>query len=499
VKPGFALTEAQLALQDDAIECCTPGHRMGKGFTLLEQSLWFEQGLPKGYLQMLDDFEKVGRYDHSMSVLELGSLFSYDPHTALGHTQDYLTETYGVKFVWPSTNGTSVLNIMALMTTTNPGDKVLLQRDSHVSVYSAIIHHSLHPIYLQTAYASDLGLPLGVTVEQLESALTLHPDIEAVFLTYPNYYGIATDIEACAAFLQKRGVRLIIDSAHGAHYRFHPNLPLSAEQTSASLITQSQHKTCSTLSQGSLALFNDEKLVQPFYEWANLGGFVSTSFSFIILQSLVLGVMQLQRQGRQLLQQAMEACLWARGEINQIKGLCAFGAEAVRPGFKELDPLRITVDVSGLGVSGFEVAERLSKEFHIYPELSTFQNVLLMFSLIDDLRVVKRVTNALSKIAQDTQGHFKQPRIELPPLPPMRIMPRQAIHQRPRKSLRLEEAIGQISAETISAYPPGSAIIVGGEEITSEAIEFLQAVKQQGGILKGASSASFDTIQILRS
>lgn len=499
MKRSFALTEAQLALQEDVIECCTPGHRMGKGFTLLEQNLWFEPGLPKGYLQMLDDFEKVGRYDHSMSVLELGSLFSYDPGTALGKTQDYLAQAYGVKFVWPSTNGTSILNIMALMTTTDPGDKVLLQRDSHVSVYSAMIHQGLVPVYLKTRYASDLGLPLGVTVEQLEAALDEHPDIKAVFLTYPNYYGIATDLGACARFLEARGVRLIVDSAHGAYYRFHPDLPLAAEETSASLITGSQHKTCSTLSQGSLALFNDEKLIGPFYEWANLGGFVSTSFSFIILQSLVLGVVQLERQGRALLQQAMEACRWAREQINRIKGLKAFGLEAARPGFYQLDPLRITVDVSGLGVSGFEVAERLSREFHIYPELATFQNILLMFTLVDDKRVLERVVGALGRIAADTKGHFQQPRIELPPLPPIRVMPRQAMQHRPRRVLPLVEAIGQVSAETISAYPPGSAILVGGEQITAEAIEFLQAVKKQGGILKGASSPDFASIQVLES
>ena len=199
MKQGFALTEAQLELQDDVIECCTPGHRMGRGFTLLEQALWFDPGLPKGYLQMLDDFEKIGRYDHSMSVLELGSLFSYDPQTALGRTQSFLARAYGVPFVWPSTNGTSILNILALMSTTAPGDKVLLQRDSHVSVYSAIVHQGLEPVYLKPNYAKDLSLPLGVTVEGLEAALDEHPDLRAVFLTYPNYYGIATDLAGCGS------------------------------------------------------------------------------------------------------------------------------------------------------------------------------------------------------------------------------------------------------------------------------------------------------------
>ncbi|MDX2003944.1 MAG: aminotransferase class I/II-fold pyridoxal phosphate-dependent enzyme [Meiothermus sp.] len=497
MKRGFALTETQLALQDDVIECCTPGHRMGKGFTLLEQALWFEPNLPKGYLQMLDDFEKVGRYDHSMSVLELGSLFARDPETALGRTQDYLAQTYGVKFAWPSTNGTSILNIMALMCCTDPGDKVLLQRDSHVSVYSAIIHQGLVPVYLEPNYAKDLGIPLGMTVDRLEKALNAHPDIKAVFLTYPNYYGIATDIAACGRFLEGRGVRLIVDSAHGAYYRFHPELPLSAEQTSAAIVTQSQHKTCSTLSQGSLALFNDTSLEAPFYEWVNLGGFVSTSFSFIILQSLVLGVLQLEKQGRQLIGQAMEACDWARAELNATRGLSCFGIECQRPGFFALDPLRLTVDVSGLGLSGFEVADLLAEKFQIYVELATFQNVLLMFTFVDDARVVRRVVKALQLIAESADGHFKQPRLELPPLPPMRHRPRAAMHHRPRKTLALEEAIGHVSAETISAYPPGSAVIVGGEEITRECVEFLQAVRRQGGILKGASDRNFEHIQIL--
>jgi arginine decarboxylase len=431
-----------------------------------------------------------------MSVLQLGSLFSYDPETALGRTQDYLAEAYGVDFVWPSTNGTSVLNIMALMSATRSGDKVLLQRDSHISVYSAMVHHGLEPVYLEPNYAADLGLPLGVTVDRLEASLKAHPDIKAVFLTYPNYYGIATDIGACADFLATKGVRLIIDAAHGAYYAFHPELPLAAERTAAALVTQSQHKTCATLSQGSLALFNDQTLVAPFYEWANMGGFVSTSFSFIILQSLVLGVMQLQKQGRGLIEQAIAAAYTAREQISQIKGLKVFGLESVRAGFAEMDPLRITVDVSGLGLSGFEVAEELAEK-GIYVELATFQNVLLMFTFVDEYRVMQRVVEALSQIAATASGRFDQPKLDLPPIPPMRMLPRNALQQ-PRRSVNAREAIGQISAETLSAYPPGAAIIVSGEEITAEAVEYLSEVKRLGGIVKGAADAAFQKIQILQ-
>jgi len=450
-----------------------------------------------GFLEVVRDFERIARYDHSVSVPELGSLFHFDPDKPLGKDQQHLAEVYGVPFAWPSTNGTTTINVMALMAVTWPGDVVLCQRDSHISVFAPMIHLGLRPLYLSPPYSSQLGINFGVTPQQLRQTLDQHPGVRAVFLTYPNYFGVATDIQACARVVQERGIPLIVDSAHGAYFRFHPALPLAAEETGATIVTQSTHKTCIALSQGSLALFNDEQVFNRFYEVVNQLGFVSTSFSYVILQSIMLAVLQLELQGEALLGRAIEVCEWVRAEINRIDRLHSFGQEQAQEGFVAFDPLRVTVDVSQLGLTGFAVEDMLIRDCRIYPEMATLKNVLFLFTLADDWSTGRRVVEALRAIARRPRGYQYVPDLPLPQVPRQLFLPRDAFYSQYRRRVSVKEAIGLPSAETIATYPPGSAIIVAGEEITYEIVEFLQAVKGYGGVLKGASDPDFATIQVL--
>lgn len=452
-----------------------------------------------GFFDMVEALGRAAQYDHSVSIPQLGSVFRYNPASPLGTDQRLIAEVYNVSFAWPSTNGTTALNVMALITLARPGDKVLYQRDSHVSVFAPMIHLGLQPIYIQPTFDSQLGISLGITADQIRQQLDLHPDIRAVFLTYPNYFGIATDIQNCAELLRERRVPLIIDSAHGSHFHFHPQLPLSAEATGASIVTQSTHKTCIALSQGSLALFNDLSIVERFYEVVNHLGFVSTSFSYVILQSIILSVLQLHSQGETLLGTALEVSDSVRRQINTFDGLWSFGQElaGTRPGFKALDPLRVTVDVSQLGVTGFQFEEQLIEQFNVYPEMATLQHVLFLFTLADNQQAGEQVVEAVQEVAARTQR--RQPIVSTtsPCIPPQIYLPRDVFFEQKRRRLPVAEAVGLPSAETIATYPPGSAIIMAGEEITGEIVEFLQRSQSYGGVLKGASDPSFSTVLVM--
>jgi arginine decarboxylase len=456
------------------------------------------QGMPAhGLAELVSALERIAAFDHSVSIPDLGSVFRFDPTKPLGQDQCQLAQAYGVRFAWPSTNGTTPLNSMALMAVVSPGDTVLVQRDCHTSVFAPFIHLGLRPVYLAPPYAADLGVNLGVTPEQLRRALDEHPDTKAVFLTYPNYFGVATDIAACARVVLGRDIPLIVDAAHGAYLRFHPALPSPAEASGATIVTQSTHKTCSALSQGSLALFNDERVVSRFYEVVNQLGFVSTSFSYVILQSIILAVFQLQMEGEALLGRAIEMSEELRAAINQIDGLTCFGLAQRRAGFTALDPLRITVDVSQLGLTGFAVEETLIRDFNIYPELATLTNVLFLFTLADDPDAGRRVLRALHAVAR---GGVRRPaprQFPLPPTPRQLCLPRASFFGRLRRGVPVQAAIGLPSAETIATYPPGSPIIVVGEEITREVVAFLQEVHAQGGVLKGASDPTLTTISVV--
>jgi ornithine decarboxylase len=444
----------------------------------------------------------IAECDHSVSVPELGSIFHYDRGTAIAELQEGIAEIYQVPFAWPSPNGTTALNVLSLMTATAPGDEILVQRDSHLSIYAPMIHMGLRPIYLCPHHDRELGMNLGITAEQIQEALEAHPHVRAVFLTYPNYHGIATDIQACARVVRAWGLPLIIDSAHGAYLRFHPALPGPAERTGAAITTLSTHKTGAALSQGSVALFHDEKLIRRFYEMVNQLGFISTSFSYVILLSISFAVRQLDIQGRELLSRAMDASDYVRTEINRIDGLRCFGRESThqgtRPGFMALDPLRITVDVSRLGLTGFEVEHHLIKRYRVYPEMASLQHVLFLMTPADNLATGQRIIQTLTAIARHRPIRAARYTLATPALPRQLVRPREAFYGAKRR-LPIQAAIGEVCAETIAAFPPGSALIVTGEEITQEVVDFLSAIRRRGGVLKGASDPEFATIQVLDS
>lgn len=439
----------------------------------------------------------VARLDHSVSVPSWGTLFRFEPNSPLGKAQINVANIYGVPFAYPSTNGTTVLNVMALLCLSNPGDTVLIQRDSHVSVLAPIIHAGLRPVYVTPRYSPNLGVTMGVTATELRQALDDHPEVKVVFLTYPNYFGIATDIVALAEVAATKKIPLIVDSAHASHWAFHPKFPLRAEQAGANIVTYSTHKTCPALGQGSLALFNDESLIPRLYEVVNNLGFVSTSFSSVILTSLFNGVGLLYENGEAILSELMEMADWARYQINLIQGLHSFGSEEFQPGFSGFDPLRLTVDVSGIGFTGYQIEDLLIDEYGYYPEMATLQNVLFLITTGIGWVEIKRLVKLLRKIVENPRASNRLPTIPQPNLPRQIKLPRVAFYCRNRQTLDVNDSIGRVSAETISAYPPGSAVIVAGEEITEEVVEYLKAVRVSGGVLKGATDKEFNKIQVL--
>ncbi len=148
----------------------------------------------------------------------------------------------------------------------------MLQRDSHLSLFAPMYTLGLHPVYVLPDYSSELGVALGVSPNHLTQVLDAHPDVKAVCLTYPNYFGVASDVTGCSRVIRERNIPLFIDSAHGSHFPFHTGLPPPASVVGADIVTHSLHKTCSALEQSSLALFSAEPLFQQFYKAVNTIG-----------------------------------------------------------------------------------------------------------------------------------------------------------------------------------------------------------------------------------
>lgn len=451
----------------------------------------------------LNDFETAvhllrGAFllDHSVSVTELGSLFERHGDTPVQQLKRNVADAYGVAWSFPASCGTSPLNVLALLAVAPSGGTVAINRDCHVSIHAALVHGGYRPVYFRPPLHPVLGLPLGPAAREVEFLLAAHPDVACVVLTYPNYFGIAGECGAIIDAAHQRGLPVIVDAAHGAPLHFCSGLPAAAEDLGADIVLQSTHKSMGALSQGSVALFQSDSYLERFYDAVTHLGLVSTSFSYPTLSSIELAVAQHQLEGEETWQQTIEQAERFRTLAWDIEGISTFGAEAAGvPGFWDLDRTRVTLDVSRTGMTGYEFERQLA-EAQVYPEMATFQHVLFLFSPGTRPEDTNYLLAAIERVADAGDGAAPAFHREPPALPALILTPREAYYAA-KRTVDASSAAGAISAETIAPYPPGSAVVVAGEMLEAETIEYLREVRASGAVLYGASDPELRRIRIV--
>lgn len=434
--------------------------------------------------------------DHSVSVTQLGSLFDRHGDTPVQQLKRNIAEAYGVAWSFPATCGTSPLNVLALLAVAPPGSAVAVNRDCHVSVHAALVHGGYRPVYFRPPIHPETGLPLGPAARDVEALLEEHRDVRCVVLTYPNYFGIAGECGSIVDAAHRRGLPVIVDAAHGAPLHFCSGLPAAAEDLGADIVLQSTHKSMGALSQGSVVLFKTDRFLDRFYDAVAHLGLISTSFSYPTLSSIELAVARHQLAGQETWQDAIEQAERFRVRVAQIDGITTFSTDAATlPGFCDLDRTRVTLDVSRTGLTGYEFEKQLAAS-QVYAEMSTNQHVLLLFTPGTRPEDSNYLLSAIERAAEAGDGTRRTIRLEPPALPALRITPREAYYAR-KRTVETDDAVGEISAETIAPYPPGSAVVVAGEALDAATIEYLRLVRSSGAVLYGASDPELRRIRVV--
>ncbi len=166
--------------------------------------------------------------DHSVSVAQLGSLFTRHGDKPLQQLKRQLADAYDVVWSFPSTQGTTTLNTLALLSACPAGGRVLVNRDAHTSATAAMVQGGLQPVYLVPEYDSDLGLCLDPTLAGFKEVLR-REQVDCVFLTSPNYFGIVGELAEIVSFAHEQGLPVVVDAAHAPHFHFCKSLPQGAE------------------------------------------------------------------------------------------------------------------------------------------------------------------------------------------------------------------------------------------------------------------------------
>ena len=419
------------------------------------------------------------------------------PTEVIQTAQELAAVAFGAEQTWFLVNGSTAGVIAAILATCGEGEKIILPRNIHSSAIAGIIHAGAVPIFINPEYDRELDLAHSITPAAVKFALEQHPDTKAVMLVYPTYYGACGDLAAIAQIVHSYGIPLLVDEAHGAHFGFHPDLPPSAMAAGADLTVQSTHKLLGSLTQSAMLHLNSD-LINPNRVSQSLRLIQSTSPSYLLLASLDVARQQMALEGEVLMTKAIALAELARTKISQIPKLSVVELSHPLPGFSYLDRTRLTVTVTGLNLTGFAADRILSEELGVVAELPSLRHLTFIISLGNTADDIDQLVTAFTKLAENySQTKPLDLPIANPPigiLTQMKITPRKAVRSRTTR-LPIEQAIGKISAESICPYPPGIPVLIPGEVITAEAIDYLQQILNLGGEIVGASDESLESIE----
>lgn len=458
-----------------------PGHKRGKGISAQLSNLWGKE---------------VFRYDLP-ELPEFGNLFP--PTGIMKKAQELAAAAFGADQTWFLVNGSTSGVIAALLATCGEGEKVILPRNIHQSAIAGLIFSGAIPIFINPVYDPTFDLPYSITPGALKQTLTEHQDVKAILVVSPTYQGVCADIEALAAIAHSYHLPLIVDAAHGAHFGFHPQLPTSPLSCGADVVIQSLHKTLGALTQASLLHLQGTRVSATGLSSA-LQCLQSSSPSHLLFASLDAARQQVATEGEKLLGKALHLAEQAKTAIKTLPNLSLLAPTFPQPGCLEIDPTRITVNVSELGLTGFAADEILHKELAVTAELPTAKTLTFVVTFGNTMAEIESLIAALKELTQrKLENRILFPELsELPPLPTS-ISPRKAFFGE-KTVLPLSETVGKICAELVCPYPPGIPVLMPGETIAIEAIDYLQQLltcTNQINI-QGCSDPSLKQLQVMK-
>jgi len=454
-----------------------PGHKRGQGNPELTKLLGKQcVGIDVNSMKALDNL------CHPVSVIK--------------EAEELAADAFGAAHAFLMVGGTTSSVQSMVLSVCKKGDKIILPRNVHRSVINALVLCGATPIYVNPDMDSRLGIALGMRLSQVERTVSEHPDAVAVLVNNPTYYGICSDLKRIVELAHGHGMRVLADEAHGTHFYFGENMPLSAMAAGADMASVSMHKSGGSLTQSSFLLTGPD--VSPGYVRQIINLTQTTSASYLLLASLDISRRNLALRGRQEFAKVTALAEYARKEINQIGGYYAYTAELINgDSIFDFDRTKLTVNTLGIGLAGIEVYDLLRDEYDIQMELGDIANVLAYISIGDRERDTERLIGALEEIrrkyGRDDANLYTQEYIE----PKVAVSPQSAFYAE-KESLPLRETKGRICSEFVMCYPPGIPILAPGEEITEEILEYIIYAKEKGCSMTGPEDAGIERLNVLK-
>ena len=422
----------------------------------------------------------------------------HHPEGILKDSMKWAADVYGADQTYYLINGSTGGILAAVCGSVPRGGRILVSRNCHKSVYHGICLNQLKTSYVYPQEIEGLGIQGGITAEDVERMLNRYMDTQAVLIVCPTYDGIVSDIEAIARIVHRAGLPLIVDEAHGAHFRYDAMFPVSALDLGADVVIQSVHKTLPSLTQTALlhikcnrpdgGCYADRERIDRYIHMVQ-----SSSPSYVLMASIENSIYQMEQTdtapyGKQLYR--------LRRRLGQMRHLRLADTGLIgQAGIRDLDISKIVVSTRGTclypaedgltGFTGAQLDDILRREYHLEMEMTAGNYILAMTSVGDTREGLERFVSALEEIDAACKESKEKHCFGSLPRTRLCLKSSEAVERKNGISIAWEDSVGLISMEYAYLYPPGIPLIVPGEEVTWEVISYLEQYRKRGFSIEG--------------
>jgi len=453
-----------------------PGHKGGRGNKELKNFLG------EACMQLdMNSMKPLDNLCHPVSVIK--------------DAQALAAEAFMADNAFFTVNGTTGAVQAMIMSVCKANDKIIMPRNVHRSAINALVVSGAVPVYINPGIQKTLGIPLGMSLEDVKRAMIENPDAKAILVNNPTYYGICSSLKDIVKLAHERGMYVLVDEAHGTHFYFHEDLPISAMEAGADMSAISMHKTGGSLTQSSILLLKDTVNADYVRQVINLTQ--TTSGSYLLMSSLDIARKNLSLHGHTMFSKTINFANYAREEINKLGGYYAFGEELINgDSVYAFDATKLSIHTRDIGLAGIEVYDFLRDDYGIQIEFGDIGNILAIISSGDRNLEIERLISALSEIkrlySKDESGLFDHEYIN----PKISMGPQEAFYSE-KTSMKIIESEGKICGEFVMCYPPGIPILAPGEMITKDIIDYIEYAKEKGCFLTGTQDMDVEHINIV--
>lgn len=430
---------------------------------------------------------------------------------------DYAADCYGADKTYFLVNGSTGGILSAVSAVTNYNDKIIMARNCHKSVYNAVEIRGLSPVYIYPEYISEYEITGGINPVQVKNTLEKHPDVKAVVIVSPTYDGVCSDVRKISEIVHSFNCVLIVDEAHGAHFKYNDYFPKSALELGADIVVQSLHKTLPSFTQTGLLHIKSERVdisrVQKY-----LSIYQTSSPSYVFMAGMDKCIRRMENEGIACMSEYCDMLDNLRCRLKKLTNLVLVSENIVdKHKANNLDRGKIIIYIKKFN-GGRVLYDILRLKYNIQPEMSTERCVTLMTSVGDSRDALEYLGDTLLEIDEYFDSVDKLMEFMDDPDYTLNKGVREALSQKSSiakvgpviendivympgqavdistEMVSLENCIGRISGNYIYIYPPGIPLLVPGERISQGNIDVIKDYLNAGLRVHGLNDMNIKVV-----